>query len=161
MAIQHRTIRGPGPHLQNTAGKGGLELLLNDKAKEGWELVEQQAAFDGNGRLYIFRQEVSPRSPIDPKCGSGGSRSLGPNLNGGPSSCSGSWPTKEHSCSASYPNCWWPGIVASGRMGLNRANVFTRRRLFDSVDLPDIRGTYSARPSAVEVWTSLWGPRTG
>ncbi|HEY1830549.1 MAG TPA: hypothetical protein VGG38_09915 [Acidimicrobiales bacterium] len=44
---------------KNTAGKGGLVMLLNDKAKEGWELVEQQAAFDGNGRLYIFRQEVS------------------------------------------------------------------------------------------------------
>jgi hypothetical protein len=44
---------------KNTAGKGGLQMLLNDKAKEGWELVEQQAAFDGNGRLYIFRQEVS------------------------------------------------------------------------------------------------------
>jgi hypothetical protein len=44
---------------KDTAGKGGLQLLLNDKAKEGWELVEQQAAFDGNGRLYIFRQEIS------------------------------------------------------------------------------------------------------
>jgi hypothetical protein len=44
---------------KNTGGKGGLQLLLNDKAKEGWELVEQQAAFDGNGRLYIFRQEVT------------------------------------------------------------------------------------------------------
>jgi hypothetical protein len=44
---------------KSTAGKGGLQLLLNDKAKEGWELVEQQAAFDGNGRLYIFRQELS------------------------------------------------------------------------------------------------------
>lgn len=50
---------GPGHTYKNTAGKGGLELLLNDKAKGGWELVEQQDAFDGNGRLYIFRQEVS------------------------------------------------------------------------------------------------------
>jgi hypothetical protein len=50
---------GPDHTYKNTAGKGGLQMLLNDKAKEGWELVEQQAAFDGNGRLYIFRQEVS------------------------------------------------------------------------------------------------------
>jgi hypothetical protein len=33
--------------------------LLNDKAKEGWELVDQQVAFDGNGHLYIFRQEAT------------------------------------------------------------------------------------------------------
>ena len=35
-------------------------MMLNDKAKEGWEYVESQVAFDGNGRLYIFRQELSP-----------------------------------------------------------------------------------------------------
>jgi hypothetical protein len=50
---------GPGHTYNNTAGKGGLQMLLNDKAKQGWELVEQQEAFDGNGRLYIFRQEQS------------------------------------------------------------------------------------------------------
>jgi hypothetical protein len=50
---------GPDHTYKNTAGKSGLQMLLNDKAKQGWELVEQQAAFDGNGRLYIFRQEVS------------------------------------------------------------------------------------------------------
>jgi hypothetical protein len=49
---------GPGHNYNNTGGKGGLLMLLNDKAKAGWELVEQQAAFDGNGRLYIFRQEL-------------------------------------------------------------------------------------------------------
>lgn len=50
---------GPGHTYKNTGGMGGLQMLLNDKAKDGWELVEQQAAFDGNGRLYIFRQETS------------------------------------------------------------------------------------------------------
>ena len=50
---------GTDHNYKNTGGKGGLLMLLNDKAKEGWELVEQQAAFDGNGRLYIFRQPVS------------------------------------------------------------------------------------------------------
>jgi hypothetical protein len=50
---------GPDHPYKNAGGKGGLQLLLNDKAKEGWELVEQQAAFDGAGRLYIFRQETS------------------------------------------------------------------------------------------------------
>jgi hypothetical protein len=50
---------GPGHTFNNTGGKGGLEMLLNAKAKEGWELIEQQAAFDGNGRLYIFRQELA------------------------------------------------------------------------------------------------------
>ena len=49
----------PDHTYKNTGGKGGLQMLLNDKAKEGWELVEQQAAFDGAGRLYIFRQEIS------------------------------------------------------------------------------------------------------
>jgi hypothetical protein len=41
---------------KGAAGMGGLQMMLNDKAKEGWEYVESQAAFDGNGRLYIFRQ---------------------------------------------------------------------------------------------------------
>ena len=50
---------GPGHSYKNAPGKGGLQMLLNDKAKAGWELVEQQEAFDGNGRLYIFRQELS------------------------------------------------------------------------------------------------------
>jgi hypothetical protein len=42
---------GPDHTYKNTAGKGGLQMLLNDKAMEGWELVQQQPAFDGNGRL--------------------------------------------------------------------------------------------------------------
>jgi hypothetical protein len=36
---------------------GGLQMMLNDMAKQGWEYVESQAAFDGNGRLYIFRRD--------------------------------------------------------------------------------------------------------
>ena len=47
---------GQGHAYKGAAGMGGLQMMLNDKAKEGWEYVESQAAFDGNGRLYIFRQ---------------------------------------------------------------------------------------------------------
>jgi hypothetical protein len=50
---------GPGHPFNNTPGKGGLEMLLNSKAGQGWELVESQAAFDNNGRLYIFRQDAA------------------------------------------------------------------------------------------------------
>jgi hypothetical protein len=48
---------GTGHTYKNTAGMGGLLMMLNDKSKEGWEYVESQAAFDGNGRLYIFRHD--------------------------------------------------------------------------------------------------------
>jgi hypothetical protein len=50
---------GAGHTYKNTPGMGGLQMMLNDMAKEGWEYVESQAAFDGNGRLYIFRREPS------------------------------------------------------------------------------------------------------
>jgi len=48
---------GAGHTYKNTAGMGGLQMMLNDMAKQGWEYVESQAAFDGNGRLYIFRRD--------------------------------------------------------------------------------------------------------
>lgn len=50
---------GGGHNYKNTAGMGGLQMMLNDKAKEGWEYVESQAAFDGQGRLYIFRRDAA------------------------------------------------------------------------------------------------------
>jgi hypothetical protein len=57
---------GPGHTFNNTAGKGGLQMLLNDKAKDGWEFVESEAAFDGNGRLYIFRQASAAATETAP-----------------------------------------------------------------------------------------------
>jgi len=50
---------GKGHDYKNTPGMGGLQMMLNDMAKQGWEYVESQAAFDGNGRLYIFRRQPS------------------------------------------------------------------------------------------------------
>ena len=50
---------GTGNAYKNTPGMGGLQLMLNDRAKDGWEYVESQAAFDGNGRLYIFRRDAA------------------------------------------------------------------------------------------------------
>jgi hypothetical protein len=50
---------GAGHTYKNTAGMGGLQMMLNDMAKQGWEYVESQAAFDGNGRLYIFRRDTT------------------------------------------------------------------------------------------------------
>jgi hypothetical protein len=44
----------------NTPGRGGVEVMLNLKAAEGWLLVESHPAPDGDGRLYVFRREVPP-----------------------------------------------------------------------------------------------------
>ena len=46
----------------NTAGRGGVEVMLNLKAAEGWQFVESHPASDGDGRYYVFQREV-PATP--------------------------------------------------------------------------------------------------
>ena len=35
-----------------------IEAMLKGKAIEGWEFVESHPAPDGDGRYYVFRQEL-------------------------------------------------------------------------------------------------------
>ena len=45
-------------HYETSAGKAGVEVMLNKMAGDGWEYVESftDTSRDGAGRLFVFRQ---------------------------------------------------------------------------------------------------------